>query len=126
MRNKKEEISIGIPGASSIMVVFAVLCMAVFAVLALSTALADERLSEASKDSIVAYYEADAAAEEKLAELRTENINGTERFGVNITDKRRLEVEVNLSGNNYDILRWQSVYSDDWEADETLDLWQGN
>ena len=50
-------------GGVSLLVVFAVLCLTVFALLSLSTVRADARLSEASAQSVADYYAADCEAQ---------------------------------------------------------------
>ena len=57
-------------GGISLLVVFAVLCLTVFALLSLSTVRADARLSEASAQAVADYYAADCQAQEILAQLR--------------------------------------------------------
>ena len=57
-------------GGSSLLVIFAVLCLVIFALLSLSTVRADGRLSQASADAVKAYYKADCRAEEIVARLR--------------------------------------------------------
>lgn len=58
------------PGASALLVIFAVLCLTVLAMLSLSTVQADARLSDASAEAVAGYYAADYQAEEFLAQLR--------------------------------------------------------
>ena len=124
-------------GGSSLLVIFAVLCLTVFALLGLSTVRADGRLSDASAKAVSAYYEADCQAEAILARLRAgELLEGVEEtvtpegrtcaYTCPISDTQTLVVEVRLEGANYDILRWQAVSTADWEPDETLDLWDGD
>ena len=124
-------------GGSSLLVIFAVLCLTVFALLGLSTVRADGRLSDASAKAVSAYYEADCQAEAILARLRAGELpEGVEEsitpegrtcvYTCPISDKQTLAVEVRLEGANYDILRWQAVSTADWEPDETLDLWDGD
>ena len=57
-------------GASSLLVIFAVLCLTIFALLSVSTVQADGRLSDHAAKAVVNYYEADAKAEEILAKAR--------------------------------------------------------
>lgn len=59
---------------SSLLVIFAVLCLTIFALLSLSTGRADGRLTEISAKSVREYYAADTKAEEILAELRNGNL----------------------------------------------------
>lgn len=119
-------------GGSSLLVIFAVLCLTVFAMLALSTVQADGRLSDAAADAVTAYYTADAQAEAILAQLRAgEMPEGVTAAGdiytyiCPISDTQALEVEVRLRGTDYEVLRWQSVSTTDWQADEHLQVWDG-
>ena len=58
-------------GGSSLLVVFAVLALTVFALLSLSTVRADVRLGDATEKMVSGYYAADVKAQEILAKLRT-------------------------------------------------------
>lgn len=120
-------------GMSSITVIFATLCLTVFAVLTLATVRAGTATSVANADSIKAYYAADCEAERILAEIR----NGTEPDGVSrngdvvkyscrVSDTQQLDVSVRTDGEDYEILQWQLVYSAQWQADDSLGVWNGN
>lgn len=50
-------------GGSSLLVIFAVLCLTIFALLGLGTVQADQRLSDASAEAVYGYYAADCQAE---------------------------------------------------------------
>ena len=67
----KKRFSPPVVGGSSLLVIFAVLCLTVFALLSLSTVRADVRLSEASAQAVSGYYQADCQAEAILARLRS-------------------------------------------------------
>ena len=56
-------------GGSSLLTVFAVLCLTVFALLSLSTVRADLRLAQHSRQAVQDYYAADARAQEILASI---------------------------------------------------------
>ncbi len=121
-----------IVGGSSLLVIFAVLCLIVFALLSLSTARAGERLSRQSAASVEEYYEADRDAEAILARLRAGELpegvaeaDGVYSYTCPISDTRALEVSVRLEGGEYTVLRWQSVSTVEWEPDDSLDLWDG-
>ena len=58
-------------GAGMLLVSFAVLCLVAFAALCLSSAGAEDRLSRASAETLLARREADAEAEAILARLRS-------------------------------------------------------
>ncbi len=103
-------------GGSSLFVIFAVLCLTVFTLLALSTAAADSRLANASSKAVTDYYAADSEAEAILASLRQGQIpegvhadNNTYTYSCSISDTQELLVEVYIDNNTWTILRWQSV-----------------
>ncbi len=120
-------------GASSLLVIFAVLCLTVFSLLSISTARANGRLSETARDAVTAYYRADAQAERILARLRAgESIEGVQKendiysYGCTISPTQVLWVELALDGSDYRILRWQAVSTAQWEADDRLPVWDGS
>lgn len=119
-------------GGSSLLVIFIVLCLTVFAMLSLSSVQADGRLGMASAEAVRAYYVADCEAEEILAQLR----QGIVPEGVTVSGNRylyecavsgtqRLVVEVEITGEDYRVLRWQTESTVLWEEDDTLNLWDG-
>ena len=126
-------------GGISLLVVFAVLCLTVFALLSLSTVRADARLADTSAQATENYYAADCAAQEILARLRSGEAPaeatshgydswhaGTRyTYACPISDTQNLEVEVIVDGTDYEILRWQACYSGEWTETEGLDIWDG-
>ena len=132
---KKDKGSFSPPalGGISLLVVFAVLCLTVFALLSLSTVRADERLSNASARAVRDYYAADCRAQELLARLRFGEIpeeawtdGALCGYSVPISDTQELQVEVEIRGtDDYTVLRWQAVPTGEWEMNEDLDLWDG-
>lgn len=123
-------------GGSSLLAVFAVLCLTVFALLSLTTVQADARLAEASVKAVSDYYTADVKAQEILARLRAgeapEELDAsvTEypdriKYICPISDTQNLEVEVRLDGAGYTILRWQAAPAREPESDGMPELWDG-
>ena len=119
-------------GGSSLLVMFAVLCLTVFALLALSTVQADRRLSDTSARSVEAYYEADCRAEEIFAQLRAGEIpagvtktDGIYSYTCAISDTQELRISVRKDGADWTVLRWQAVSTADWQEDDSLNLWDG-
>ena len=117
-------------GGSSLLVIFAVLCLTVFALLGFSTVQADKRLADVSAQAVADYYAADTQAEEILARLRSGQIpEGVTRSGAvysyccTISATQVLQVEV--CEGTWDVLRWQAVSSTHWQPDEQMDLWNG-
>ena len=129
--DKRESFAPPAVGGSCLLVIFAVLCLTVFALLSLSTVQADGRLADASVEAVSAYYRADCHAEAILARLRSGQVpqgvtadGDTYTYTCPISDTQSLEVR--LEGTSYTVLRWQAVSTADWAADETLDLWDGD
>lgn len=117
-------------GASSLLVIFSVLCLTVFALLSVSTVQANRRLSENAAAAVEGYYAADCAAEEILARLRAgerpEGVseeNGIYTYACTISETQTLIVEAAVDGADYTILRWQAVSTTDWQADDRLHVW---
>ena len=70
----QERVKLPAVGGSSLLVIFTVLCLTVFALLGLETVRANCRLTDAAADSVASYYAADAQAESIVALLRTGEI----------------------------------------------------
>lgn len=148
---QKTEFHFGV-GASSILMIFTVLCLTVFSVLTFSTARADQRLTEKALDGTKEYYAADRQAEETLARIdgilekakdlptvkqllaeagfsvdpEGEVFQVTAEFAVG--DNRTYRMVVELTGDperRYRVLE-RSVQNTEgvWE-DEILDIWDG-
>ena len=105
-------------GGSSLLVIFAILCLTVFTLLALSTVQADNRLSEASVNAVNSYYEADFEAETIFASLRAGEIpdfvhvnDNLYSYSCTISDTLSLEVQVRCLDGEWTVLRWQAVSS---------------
>lgn len=121
-------------GGISLLVIFAVLCLTVFAVLSLAQGQADRRLAQSSWSAVTGYYRADCQAQEILSQLRdgerpdgvTAEGEGVFSYACPISDAQTLEVRVRLTGESHEILAWQAVFTADWQADEDLDLWDGS
>lgn len=130
---QKEHVKLPAVGGSSLLVIFTVLCLTVFALLGLGTAQASQRLTDAAADSVTAYYEADAQAELILARLRGgEDVAGVNRdgdlcyFTCPVSERQVLAVTVRLQDDDYEILRWQTVSTTAWEADDSMEVWDGS
>lgn len=120
-------------GVSSLLVIFAVLCLTVFALLSVSTVRADARLQQQAAAAVTGWYEADCAAEEILARLRSGEIpegvsesNGVYTYACPVSGTQTLAVAVKVEGSDYEILRWQAVSTVDWQAGDQLPVWQGD
>ena len=130
--DKRETFSPPAVGGSCLLVIFAVLCLTVFALLSLSTVQANGRLADASVAAVSAYYQADCQAEAVLARLRSGQVpegvaadGDTYTYTCPISDTQSREVRVRLEGDSWTVLRWQAVSTVEWEAEDSLDLWSG-
>lgn len=133
MNRKKQEALSSPPavGGISLLVVFAVLCLTVFALLSLTTVRADDRVGAATAEAVSKYYDADRQAQVILARLRSgKTPEGVTRNGdvytyqCPISDTQALAVEVSLEYNTFSVLRWEAVSNGKWEADRDMHLWQ--
>lgn len=131
-------------GMSSLLMIFVVLCLTVFGVLAYMTARADDRLTQRSAQMVQAYYTADAKAEEALAQLdeallefdpetalesagftvRTENGKPVGELEILVNDTRMYRLQVVIENESYRVITRQTEDDTVWE-EEHLDVWDG-
>ena len=142
-RTDKSGKGIGV-GSASIMLIFTVLCLTVFSLISYTVAENDKTLIESGASLVIKYYEADAFAESVIAEILASDIIpdvvlGTEidvwfdfdlfaevvSFYYPITDSTTLFVEAAIYENDYDVLAWRMYNEDEWIADESLNVWDG-
>lgn len=137
MDNSRRSTGVSIGGASLLML-FAVLCMTVFAVLSYVTAGSEVQLAEKSAAAVTAYYEADAKACDTLnALLRGESVEGVTpvtnlwgtfyEFTVDIDDSQALLVRANTDEfGRLTVECWSVVPTLPWEAAPNAELWSGS
>ena len=128
---KQRKASLPAIGGSSLLVIFSVLCLTLLSLLGLNTVLAEKRLSEASAQVTIQWYEADLEAQEIFARLRAgEEVPGVEReetiyrYEVPITDRQTLLVVLQENDGTWEILSWYARAHTE-ESNETLPVWQG-
>lgn len=115
-RGKRSGFSFPVVGGTSLLVMFAVLCLITFAVLSLSTVKAGDRLGEASAEAVMEYYSADYEAERILAQLRSgilpEGVvfeGDVYGYSCPVSETQRLQVSVQKVGEDWKVLRWMVV-----------------
>lgn len=103
-------------GGTSLMIVFAVLCLTVFALLTISTAEAEKRLSDVSACAVAAYYSADLEAEEIFSRLRGGEIpegvtvdGNVYSYTCYISETQYIAVRLSLKDGKWTVISWQSV-----------------
>ena len=133
MNKKVDSFRTPMVGGSSLLVIFAVLCLTMFALLGLSTVQANKRLIDASIKAVTDYYAADCEAEEILARIRNgQHVDGIASTGAifgytcHVSDTQMLVVQVRVDKTDeWDILRWEAVPTAQNSDEELLKVWSG-
>ena len=133
-------------GGASLTLIFAVLCMAIFTVLALASAQREQTLTDKLAASTSAYYAADSRAVEIEVKLREALARGetpseidgvavtaqddTYTFACPIDERRTLAVVLKAARNQLPVtlqtLQWCEISTADWTPQEELDVWKGD
>ena len=117
-------------GTSFMLVIFILLCMVIFAILSLSSALRDYDYSKQKADRIKSYYEACNEAEEIYANIETEgHTEDSIEYSVPINENEHLQVILKRRSdteNNYFIHSWLQISTKEWTADPTLPVLGSN
>lgn len=132
-----------VSGAVSLVMIFCVLCLAVFATLTYVTADRERQLAELTAQRAAEYYAADAEATRIVAALSRGETPDTDAeiaetldlwndasrlvaFRVPAGGEQELSVSLRLyPSGTYEILDWSTGYAGDWEANDTIDIWDG-
>ncbi|MBQ2092761.1 MAG: hypothetical protein II473_06230 [Clostridia bacterium] len=139
-------------GSASIIMVFSVLCLTIFAVLTFITANHEYKLADKSAEYVKAYYDADTRAvitEGKIREIiadsgsvsgAAEAVNSAD-IGVTATiegdgcrfayaqkmdENQELQVELLYGDGELVTEKWELVNVADWSADGEIHLWDGD
>ncbi len=130
MREKKSSYPPINIGTSFMLVIFILLCMVIFAVLSLSSALKDYDYSKQKADHTKAYYEACNEAEEIYAKIETEgHTEDSLEYSVPITENEHLQMTLKRRSdteNTYFIHSWLQISTQEWTADQTLPVLGSN
>ncbi len=156
--NKKEntrQMGMGV-GYVSVMLIFAVICLTIFAVLSLKASLSNESFNERSGDFLQHYYAADTAAKETLSKLNdcafearssglfdeafeeaAQEVEGVTlkrtpagfsvSYSAAINERQTLAVTVVFDNNGqYTIEQWQSQDVSQMDDNSHLGVWDGS
>lgn len=124
-----------VTGVVSLIMIFCVLCLSVFAVLTVATSQREHRMAQLFAERAEAYYAADKKAVETVAELRRGGTpmgvvyTGAQEasFSVPVAGDQSLEVTVRLpeeDGGEVRILSWKTVYNGVWEPENGINLFE--
>lgn len=133
MNKRPQGVQVTIIGSSSLLVIFTVLCLTVFALLGLSTVQANSRLQDSGIQSTLNYYQADTQAEEILSQLRQNQIpsgvilqdNSCYHYNCPISENQTLSVTVQIQENDYTILQWKVISETTNSYNEQMNVWDG-
>ena len=132
-----------VSGAVSLVMIVCVLCLGVFATLTYVTADRERQLAALNAERAAAYYAADAEASRIVAALArgeeppadaavTQEMNWEDdsvlySFRVPAGGEQELSVRMRLKlDGSYEILSWRTVYAGDWEANDSIEIWDGD
>jgi hypothetical protein len=137
-------------GGTPIIMVFAILCLTIFAALTLSTASSEYNLSSKYAESVSEYYNADAEGVRFVAAIKKsvgdeanadEYASAAEAIGaavekndsgavitrdIAVDDNQVLRIMLNADASGLRVVSWKIVYIGTWVADNTFNLWTGN
>ena len=112
-------------GISSIIFLFIVLCLSVFALLSINSARQSYDTVMRNADAVTAYYAADSQAQQWLHELRKEGARTGDPLKKEfpVSDSQTLSVEVDPA--TLEVLSYQVVNNEVLVIDDSLPVWQG-
>ena len=128
-------------GTVSLVMLFCVLCMIVFAVLTLSVADKELKMSELMVDRSYEYYKAESLASISVANLvsgkrvsrnvavqflDSDNTESNFRLLVPIREDQYIRIQLSMYGDGtFKIHDWETVNSGEWEPDNSIEVWDG-
>lgn len=128
-------------GVSSIIAILVILVLVVFSALSIATSKADLVLSQKTSDSVKAYYEADALAEETMAQIAATVGDGKGwetkltalgcdvqgdlvSYVMTVDENRNLDVRLRVKPDGSLVRElWQVVPSSEWVADDSINVY---
>ena len=131
-------------GSTSLVLIFSVLCMVLFALISYAAAENDVALAEAETALVKGYYGAEALAESVAAGLLASETIPGELYGVEIesewdpsegahiaeffcpvSDRKELYAKIAVKGGDYEVLAWRMRDVDQWRRDANWPIWPG-
>lgn len=133
-------------GSATLVMLFSVLCLTIFAVLSVVTAGNAWTLAEKSADAVTNYYAADSQAIQIYHQIsadfdgdltfpanydqilhQIDQLEGIDylSYWVDIDDNQALWVQLSHTDGTLQILRWQVEQVGTWNADQSLNVWGG-
>ena len=121
----KQNTSRNFIGITSIIFIFIVLCLSVFALLSVNSARQSLASVQRSADAVTRYYAADSSAQLWIHQVKAEGPAGEDVLEREfpISDSQTLRVA--LDGATFEILSYQVGNNEVLEIDDSLQVWQG-
>lgn len=153
-KDGSQKVGMGV-GYVSVMLIFAVICLTIFAVLSFKAAISTDSYNERSGEFMQQYYAADTSAKETLSKLNdcafeaaksdffedeftkaVQNMDGVSAkkvqqgisvsYSASINQQQKLLVEILFDENGkYKIEQWQSRNIFEENSDSHLNVWDG-
>ena len=133
-------------GSASIIMVFSVLCLTMFAVLSLVTSNSDMKLTERAVSSVKAYYAAEYEAEgnvlaikkeldsgslpgellRKFSDVGLSHEDGILRFVQPVDERRELSIALTVEkSGELSVSEWLLRSNDQWNPESGVPVWSG-
>ena len=128
-------------GASSILFILVILSLTLFAVLSFVQARSDAALTNRASQSVAAYYDAVARAQQAIAQIDDALVSGGQptdvegvslqsegvyTFSIGSVDGHALNVRVDVSSGACRVTSYRYESAAEWTGESTGTLWQGN
>lgn len=130
-------------GSATLVMVFSVLCLTIFAALSVVTAQSEWNLAQKTADAVTAYYQADSIGVDIFNQMvaqydgaftlpeeypsQLDVVDGVEyaSYWIAIDETQNLWVQVYQEDGIVKVARWQVEESGTWITDQSLDVWAG-
>ena len=122
----KNRITIGI---SSIVLIFMILCLAVFSLLSLSDAKSALTFAQKRAETVQIYYEADIEAQKFIRDYRAQDAEQKQPEAAVVYElpmRSGQTLHLELSADGSDILSYYVYNNTDYVIDSDLPVWGGN
>lgn len=117
-----------VSGVVSLVMIFCSLCLCVFAVLTFASADRERVMCEMTARSAGEYYAADYEAVKEAAAVKAKGLSAGESVVIEkpVGADQTLVAEIRGTDTGARVVRWQTVFTGDWETEDTIQVWDGN
>lgn len=114
-------------GAPSLVLLFLVLCLSAFGLLALSSAQSDLSMAQRGAQSVRDYYQADQKGQQWVQQMsqRMDEIHPSTDIPMERGQALHIELSLNSHEQAYEVEAWYVYNQDSLEIDTSLPVWDG-